>query len=128
MALKAAVQQAIREIEESFVGRRVEVTEDGQGGARVRVHDLDLGGQYEPPKSWIEFVITFQYPEADVYPHFLVGGLRRVNGGALGTEFQQVQWNNSTVTQLSRRSNNRNQDLDTAAIKLNKVLAWIRSK
>jgi hypothetical protein len=128
VALKAAVQQAISEIEETFSGHSVVVTEDGQGGARVRVHDLDLGGQYGPPKSWIEFAITFQYPEADVYPHFLIGGLKRVNGGALGGEFQQVQWNGSTVTQLSRRSNNRNQDFDTAAIKLNKVLAWIRSR
>jgi hypothetical protein len=45
-----------------------------------------------------------------------------------GGEFQQVQWNGAPATQLSRRSNNRIQDLDTAAIKLNKVLAWIRSR
>src|SRR4051812_1421261 len=120
MALKPAVQQAILEIEKTFAGHLVAVTEDGQGGARVRVHDLDLGAQYEPAKSWIEFAITFQYPEADVYPHFLVGGLKRVDGGALGGEFQQVQWSGATATQVSRRSTNRNQEFDTAAIKLNK--------
>jgi len=128
VALKQAVERAIAEIRETFVGHKVDVTEDGDGGARVRVHDLHLGEQYVPSTSWVEFAITFQYPEADVYPHFLVPGLKRVDGAGLGGEFQQVQWNGSPATQLSRRSNNRIQDLDTAAIKLNKVLTWIRSR
>jgi len=128
VALKAAVEQAIREIEETFAGHTVEVVEDSQGGARVRVSDLILGDQYKPNRSWIEFAITFQYPEADVYPHFLVAGLARVDGSGLGGGFGQTTWTNSTVTQVSRRSNNRNQELDTAAIKLSKVLAWIRSR
>ena len=126
--LKAAVQQAIREIEETFAGHAVEVVEDGQGGARVRVSDLFLGDQYKPSKSWIAFAITFQYPEADVYPHFLVASIARVDGQALGAGFGQVTWEGSQVIQVSRRSNNRNQNVDTATIKLNKVLAWIKSQ
>jgi hypothetical protein len=128
VALKTAVQQAIREIEKTFTGTKVDVTEDGSGGAHVRVQDLHLGDQYQPSVSWVAFAITFQYPEADVYPHFLVAGFARVDGKSLGESFGQATWEESPVTQVSRRSNNRNQDLDTAAIKLNKVLTWIRSR
>jgi hypothetical protein len=125
--LKSAVEQAVREVQETYAGHDVEVVEDGQGGARVRVSDLLLGDQYNPSKSWIAFAITFQYPEADVYPHF-VGRLVKANGAALGESFSASTWSGEAAIQVSRRSNNRNQDLDTAAIKLNKVLAWIRSR
>ncbi len=128
MALKPDVDKAIAEIRETFAGKQVDVTEDGQGGARVRVHDMHIGDQYKPSTSWVEFAITFQYPAADVYPHFFVGGVTRVDGGELGGEFQQVDWNGAPATQLSRRSNRMNQDVDTAAIKLTKVLAWVRSR
>jgi hypothetical protein len=128
MSINAAVERAIEEVRATFPENPIDVTEDGQGGARVRVHDLHLGEQYEPARSWALFAITFQYPEADVYPHFFVPGLKRVGGGALGEGFQETQWNSEAVTQVSRRSNNRNADLDTAAIKLGKVLAWVRTR
>ncbi len=130
MALTRAVERAIEEVRASYPDHKVEVVEDGQGGARVRVHDLFLGEQYDPKTSWIAFAITFQYPEADVYPHFLIRTLKRVDNAPLGGAFQQTEntrWEGELATQVSRRSNNRNHDLDTAAIKVGKVLVWLRS-
>ncbi len=131
MALTPAVERAVEELRASYPDHALDVVEDGQGGARVRVHDLFLGDQYDPKTSWIAFAITFQYPEADVYPHFLIRKLKRVDNAPLGEAFQQgdsTKWDGELATQLSRRSNNRNHDLDTAAIKLGKVLAWLRSQ
>ena len=68
--MKQAVEQAIEEIRKSVVGHRVDVEADDDGGAFVHVHDLEIGEQYEPDRSWVAFHITFQYPFADVYPHF----------------------------------------------------------
>lgn len=128
MTLKTSVQRAIEEIVASFAGHKVDVTEDGQGGARVGVHDLHVGDQYAAPTSQVAFALTFQYPEADVYPHFVVPRMTRADGSPLGPSFSDSSWGDAAATQVSRRSNNRIQDLETAVIKLLKVLAWIRSR
>lgn len=93
------------------------------------VHDLDVGDQYAPSTGWLGFLITFQYPNADVYPHFLDPDVHRVDGAALGEGFQPSNnfWERA-ATQVSRRSNRWNPAVDTAAIKLARVLEWIRSQ
>ena len=136
--MNALVQQAIEEIRIAFPGHPVEVESDEYEGAFVKVHDLPLGDRYEPSQSWIASRITFQYPHADVYPHFLVAGLKRKDGKPLGNEFQSnKEWQTPTkqapaksepATMISRRSKRLNPATDTAALKLQKVLDWIRSK
>ena len=131
--MNAAVQQAVEEIRSAFPGRIAEVEPDGQGGAFVKVHGLHIGDQYHPSESWIAFRITFQYPHADVYPHFCVPGLQRKNGNGLGAGFNvNNTWQSATkiepATMISRRSNRLNSATDTAALKLQKVLDWMRSQ
>jgi hypothetical protein len=71
---------------------------------------------------------------ADVYPHFVVDGLRRKDGKPLGESFQlnnqgwQPPSGTKIGTMISRRSNRRDPATETAVIKLEKVLAWIRSR
>lgn len=124
------VEQAIAEIRATFAGHQVNVEADPEGGAYVTVHDLPLGEQYAPSASWIGFHITFQYPHADVYPHFCVADLKK-NGQDVSAPFHKGEWKPPSgavpATSVSRRSNNRNAAVDTAAIKLMKVLEWIRS-
>jgi hypothetical protein len=123
------VDAAIEEIKRTWAGHHVDVVPEPQGGAYVTVHDLRLGDQYQPATSWVGFLITFQYPRADVYPHFLTAELRRVDGQALGESFQQpIPWCGQPATQVSRRSNHLDPAVDTAATKLAKVLAWVRSR
>lgn len=123
------VEVAIKELEQTFPGSRVDIEADADGGASVLVNDLNVGPAYEPESSWVGFQITFQYPRADVYPHFLDGALRRKDGRALGEGFSGVtEWRGRPAIQVSRRSNRLNPATDTAATKLAKVLEWVRSK
>ena len=120
---------AIEEIRAAFPEHRVEVMPEAQGGAYVIVHDLDVGTQYAPAKSWCGFLITFQYPRADVYPHFVDGNLRRKDGSSYGGGISgPVNWQSRSALQVSRRSNHWNPTVDTAAAKLSKVLEWLRTQ
>lgn len=123
------VGEAIAELEAAFPDHAVEVTPDSQGGAYVVVHDLPLGPQYRPNRSWVGFVVGFQYPASDVYPHFTDPTLTRVDGAPIGPAFQQpIQWQGRMATQISRRSNGWNPAEDSAALKLGKVLDWLASQ
>ncbi|MGD9691401.1 MAG: hypothetical protein AB7G17_01005 [Phycisphaerales bacterium] len=132
--MKPAIVQAIDEIRCTFVNHPIDVIEDGEGGAFVKVHGISIGPKYNPSMSSIAFRITFQYPMADVYPHFLIHGLRRADGAALTNPFHpdNQRWgpsgNEEPATMLSRRSNHLDAAVDTACGKLLKVLEWIRSQ
>jgi hypothetical protein len=123
------VEEAIEELRAAFPDHAVEVTPDSQGGAYVVVQDLRLGAQYRPERSWVGFVVGFQYPAADVYPLFTDPSLARVDGAPLGPALQQpVAWHDRTATQISRRSNGWDPAEDTAALKLMKVLEWLAAQ
>lgn len=123
------VQTAVEEIRQTFAGHRVDVEVESQGGAYVIVHDLAVGERYIPATTWFGFLITFQYPRADVYPHFIDGALRRADGKPHATGISgPTQWQNRAVLQISRKSNRWNPATDTAAAKLLKVLDWLRSQ
>ncbi|MFO1003473.1 MAG: hypothetical protein U0936_24335 [Planctomycetaceae bacterium] len=126
------VQQAIDEIRSSFPSHTIESADDGSGGAYVRVHELEFGEQYTPSTGWITFHLKHTYPHDDVYPHHLPPGLTRKNTQPLGEAFhvQDMQlgpFKGSTTT-VSRRSNRWNPAQDSAALKLRKVLDWVRSR
>ena len=128
-AVTPEVEDAIEELKVVFRGHRIEATPDGQGGAYVVVDDLPLGAQYQPERSWIGFVIGFQYPAADIYPFFTDPNLGRVDGAPLGEGFTQpVTWHDRATTQISRRSYGWNPAEDTAALKLAKVLEWLATR
>src|SRR5215217_3366555 len=112
------VQAAIQEIRDAFPDPKVEVGEEPQGGAYVVVHGLPIGDVYTPNTTWVGFLITFQYPRTDVYPHFIDPAVRRTDGRILDSAFQlsQTFWGRTAI-QLSRRSNGWNGAVDTAALK-----------
>lgn len=133
-ALKPSVSRAIEEIRAQFAGHEIETWPDPDGGAFVRVQAIDLGDNYEPQLGWVGFRITFQYPQADIYPHFLPAGLRRRDGRALGEAmhaghpFHPTGGSPETAVMVSRKSNRLNAATDTAVLKLLKVIDWIRSR
>ena len=126
------VNAAIEEIRNAFPGKTIDVAEDQNGGAYVVVHDLDIGDQYIPNTTWIGFQITYQYYHADVYPHYIDSGIRRcdgkdhVSGFHLNRSFPGRKGQSAIM--ISRRSNHWDPTTDTAAIKLEKVLDWIRQQ
>lgn len=130
------VEAAIAEIAESFPDSTVSIVEDGDGGAYVTVDPVDLGDRLTPQSSWVKFQITFQYPASDVYPLFIRPDVQPKagpppNGTPLGEGTANAQYTGGgqaePAIQLSRRSNRLNPATDTAALKLQKVLLWLRS-
>lgn len=124
--MNPAVAQAIEQIRASFPGCSVEVEPDGSGGAYVIVRGLRLGKPYQQEDTWIGFQITFQYPYADVYPHFTRSDLKRADGKDLQAGLgSNAQFRGQPAIQISRRSNKLNPATDTAALKLLKVHKWL---
>jgi len=125
--MKPAVELAIQEIKAAFPHHPLEVTPEKQGGAYVIVKNLPIGEQYIPTVSWVGFLISFQYPDADVYPHFINGNIKYANGSKLSQGFSgPIKWQEHPAIQVSRRLKRLNPAVDTAAIKLTKVLSWLR--
>jgi len=82
--MKPDVVQAVQEIRTAFDGHAVDVVTEAQGGAHVIVRDVFIGLGFTPSRTWIGSTITFQYPDADVYPHFIGGDVQRADGGPYG--------------------------------------------
>lgn len=126
--LTPAVTQAIDEIRCTFEGCCVEVGPDGSGGAVVVVRSVPLGCPYAQAEAWFGFHITFQYPYTDVYPHFTNPELARADGASLGGGFGTASFRGRPAIQISRRSNRLSPERDTAALKLLKVVTWMKSQ
>ena len=123
-----AVAKAIEEVRCTLEGCEVDVEADGLGGAVVLVRGVSLGSPYLQAKVWIGFRITFQYPYADVYPHFTNPELGRMDGAGLGSGFGSATFRGRPAIQISRRSNRLNPGRDTAALKLLKVVKWMKGQ
>ena len=123
-----AVAKAIEEIRCTFEGCDVEAEADGSGGAIVVVRGVPMGCPYVQTEVWFGFLITFQYPYSDVYPHFTDADLERSDGGSLGGGFGTASFQGQPAIQVSRRSNRLNPETDTAALKLLKVVTWMKSQ
>lgn len=121
-----AVLKGIGEIRSTFDRCSVETEPDGSGGAVVVVQGIDMGCPYVQAQVWIGFRITFQYPYADVYPHFTNANLARSDGRSLGGGFGTATFRDQPAIQVSRRSNRLNPETDTAALKLLKVIRWMK--
>ncbi|MCX6071142.1 MAG: hypothetical protein NTU91_09845 [Chloroflexi bacterium] len=127
--MKPEVEGAIAEIRAAFPDATVTARDDGQGGAYVIVDAPGIGTAYVTSTSWVGFRITFQYPYADTYPHFVRGDLARCDrsplceGLSAGHTFEE-----RPAIQVSRRSNHLDPRTETALIKLQKVLEWLRNR
>ncbi len=122
------VAEAIEEIQRAFPSNEVLSEADGQGGAAVIVEGVELGDLYRQADTWIGFRVAFNYPYADVYPHYVRADLVRKDGRVLGDGISGGHtFCGRESLQLSRRSNRLNPAIDTAALKLLKVVDWLRS-
>lgn len=131
MALAASVATAIDELVVAYPSATVTHIEDGQGGAFVVVDAVPLGESYVQETTWVGFHIPFNYPFPDVYPHFVRGDLARRDGQALGAGTSGGSFAGrpgEVAIQLSRSSSRRDATVDTAALKLDRVLVWLRTR
>lgn len=123
-----SVELGIQQIHSTFPSCELTVQADDNGGAFVRVGNIPLGPPFKNSTIWIGFQITFQYPHADVYPHFTTPELTRLDNQDLGQGYGKAAFQGSPALQISRRSNNLNPQTDTAALKLQKVIRWMKSE
>jgi hypothetical protein len=124
--LAPPVAAAIDEIRADWPGANLTVRPDGEGGAYVIVEPLTLKSPPYQTETWIGFRITFQYPYADVYPHFVRHDLR-LDGGTRPA-MQAGAFMDRTAIQISRRSNKLDPRFDTAAGKIRKILHWLNDQ
>jgi hypothetical protein len=126
--MKPEVQLAIDDIKGAYPDVPVTVREDGDGGAYVILEKVDPGPPYRDRETWIGFRITFQYPVADTYPHYVRGDLVRIDGTVPAEAMSLTTFEGRPAIQISRRSNRLNPRTDTALIKLQKVLDWLATR
>ena len=98
------------------------------GGAIVEINPVDVGPVFSPQETWMKFAISFQYPHADIYPLFVRPDLVRTDGQQHGEGISLTSFEGEPALQLSRRSNHLNPEIDTAAIKVTKVIEWLRTR
>jgi hypothetical protein len=138
--MKPGVEAALAELRAGLPDNNLRQLEDGEGGACAIVDDLFIGENWTPSVVWIGFHITWPYPDADIYPHFLDPQVKYV--GSQEARNQHPEGNlpvpmsrggtmpgfNLPAIQISRRSQRRNVETDSALQKLMRVLALLRSK
>ncbi len=123
--MTSEVEQAVEELQACFRDTEVDAVDTGDGGATVTIARVDPGPVYVQHETCMRFTISFQYPYADIYPLFVRPDLDRVDGQPHGEGIAESEFNGEKVLQLSRRSNRLNPAIDTAALKVAKVLQWL---
>jgi hypothetical protein len=138
--MKPAVARAIEELTAGAPGGEVRALPDVDGGAFVIVDGIEIGSCFDPATSWIGFHLTWPYPDADVYPHFIDAGIRYVGSGKAPNEHPDGNLPTSLTRgaempgfdlkaiQVSRRSNHRAADTDTALRKLLRIVDFLKTR
>ena len=124
-----SVALATEQIKASFPDSDLHVTPDGNGGGWFMLQNVGLGEPYANELIWMGGDLSAQLPYADLYPVFVSADLRRADGKPLGEAIaQNANFHGVAAVQISRRSNHRDAKLETPAIKLRKVLSWLKSR
>lgn len=131
--MKKLVEIALEELRLAFPQQSVEIDDDGQGGAFVRVNEVEFGQQFAPPKGWVAFHITATYPHSDIYGHYFPPELKRTDGKELGSGYHPARdmplgkFQGKAIF-VSRKANRWNPAQDTAALNLRMILDWMVSR
>lgn len=127
--MNAQVQKALDEIRSRFSPEEWLVEPDEQGGARVRFGPVALTETYAQADTWLAGHLPAQIPYADVYPVFVRGDLSRKDGKALVAPITPNRtFMGQPAVQVSRRSNGRDPEVETPALKFAKVIDWLNSQ
>jgi len=132
-SISGNVEAALDHIRKNFAESRLDVHEDGKGGAFVVLDPVPMGHPYCQDTSWVGFHVTAACEYADCYPHFFRPDLSRVDGGPLGEGFGsttfQIPGAPRQAVQVSRRTNKAvTPSVSNPLVKLLKVLRWLRNR
>ena len=137
--MKAAVAEALKELAEGMPNAIVSHLEDDDGGAYVVVEPVDIGPSFEPRHTWAGFHVTYAYPEADVYPHFISGNVKYI--GAADTPNKHADGDlpvplsrgkmpgfERPAVQISRRTKSPDGETYSALYKLRRVIDLLKRR
>lgn len=126
--MKSTVEAAVLGLREAFPQVEITVDEDGAGGAYVIVESVSLGPKFVPEQSWMGAHLPAQVPYADVYPVFIGGEVARADGTAFAAPITAGHnFRGRPALQVSRRTNRLDPNVQTPAMKFQKVLHWLRN-
>lgn len=99
----------------------------GDGGARVTVEEVPLPPSLVASKPWVGFVMPYNYDEVQIYGHFVPADLRYADGRAVAGPGLQAGplWEERAAIKISRSSPRWRAGIDTATLKLIKVVEWL---
>ena len=128
LKMKPEIAQAVEGLQRNFPDAEVVARAKDDGGCVVTINSIDVGPKYEPQLTWMKFEITYLYPHADVYPLFVSSELRRNDGKPHGEGVTETTFHEEPALQLSRRNNGLDPVIDTAVLKVAKVIQWFREQ
>ena len=126
--MKPEIEQAIAELRSCFGDTEVVAHAKENGNVIVMIDSIDVGPRYTPPQTWVKFEITFQYPYADIYPLFVRPDLVRADSQPHGKGIASASFEGKPALQLSRHNNHLNPEIDTATLKVTKVIQWLKER
>jgi hypothetical protein len=139
--MKPEVAKALEELATGLPDVKIRSIEDDDGGAYVLIEDIRIGDIFEPASSWVGFHIVWSYPDADIYPYFIDAKIRYVGTGnapnqhtdgnlpaAMSRGDAMMPGFDLPAIQVSRRSNRRNPQTDSALAKLLRILEFLRTR
>ena len=132
MAINEEIQAAIGEIRATFPDSSVTVMESGDGGTLITVDPVPTGPSFTPAATWLTFHIPYNYPDADIYPHYVTAQLARKDGQPLGEAIHAGQScgprGETPATMISRRTNTLERETNSAAGKALNILRWLEGR
>jgi hypothetical protein len=123
--MRDPVAKGILELRETFGSLNVRPT--GDGGAYVTVSRIRLPRNLSLRQSWAGFLLPYSYDDVQVYGHFFPAELRHADGRPLdgpGIQGGQV-WEGQPAIKVSQNSPRWRSGVDSAALKLVRVLEWL---
>lgn len=127
--MKQEVAEAIDELKKKFPNSPVTVEDDGAGGARVILEDVEIGDRFAPSRTWLGAHIPALYPYADIYPVFMAPEVIRKDGVPFTPPITpNANFAGRAALQISRRNNLAQQYPQPAFAKFLKVVDFLRKQ
>jgi hypothetical protein len=114
--------QAIGELEQTFSGR-IAIEASDASGVVIQLHDVVLAERWTPRLGSLWFVLPYNYPDAPVYPYYIVGAT--LSGPGVPA-LQPVVWRGMAAIQVSLRQTAWDPARDTVVGCVLQTQSWLR--
>lgn len=120
------LQAAIDESVAAFGAHRVAYAERPDGSVRVTIRGAELGDTWDPQMTDITTTLLVSFPTTQPYPFYLPPNLKRAEGKAMPSNFQNVVVDGQAALQLSVRPLG-NRTVQSFPALIAGVASWMRT-